>query len=228
MAWPRKRRTPARVRLLTAAESERVPQTGAVGSVQAAEISIPRAGLADVWRAPNLERLARAYWRHITRATLGLIRVVHAPDSRTIVLVHPRLALLRFHAPEYETGTEAGSVTWRIERGLLVSRRGRGSGFLRIAIRRFEDDGGAEGARFRVRLEVRNFYPWLRGDGRFARFGAWLYAQTQLRIHVAVCNSFLRSLSRLHLPPAGIGALSGEAAQGRPVLSAVPPGRRPP
>ena len=51
-----------------------------------------------------------------------------------------------------------------------------------------------------VRLEVRNFYPWLRGSGRFARFGAWLYGQTQLRIHRLVCNAFLRSLGRRLTP----------------------------
>ena len=61
-----------------------------------------------------------------------------------------------------------------------------------------------------VRVEVRNFYPWLRGSGRFARFGAWLYGQTQLRIHVIVCNGFLRSLARLNLPPSRVGALAAE------------------
>ena len=51
-----------------------------------------------------------------------------------------------------------------------------------------------------VRLEVRNFYPWLRGSERFARIGAWLYGQTQLRIHRLVCNAFLRSLGRRLTP----------------------------
>ena len=65
-----------------------------------------------------------------------------------------------------------------------------------------------------VRLEVRNFYPWLRGSGRFARLGAWIYGQTQLRIHVIVCNGFLRSLARLDLPPSRVGALAGELRGG--------------
>ena len=59
---------------------------------------------------------------------------------------------------------------------------------------------------------MKNFYPWLRGGGRFARFGAWFYGQTQLRIHVLVCNAFLRSLARLDLPPSRVGALAGEIA----------------
>jgi hypothetical protein len=199
MASGLSRRVPAQVRLLEATELERLPQTGAVASVQEAEVSLPREALGDLWRAENLERLAAAYWRHVTRATLGLVRVFYAPDSRTVGLLSPRLELLRFRAPEYETGEGYGSVGWRIDRGLLVAQRGRGTGYLRIYVWRLGDDGGPEGA-LRIRLEVRNFYPWLRGSGRFARVGAWLYAQTQLRIHVAVCTSFLRSLARLDLP----------------------------
>ena len=53
----------------------------------------------------------------------------------------------------------------------------------------------------RIRVEVRNFYPWLRGSGRFARFGAWLYSQTQVRIHRRITIGFLRSLAGLELPP---------------------------
>ena len=40
----------------------------------------------------------------------------------------------------------------------------------------------------------------MRGRGRFARLGAWFYAQTQLRIHVIICNAYLRSLPRLDFP----------------------------
>jgi len=47
----------------------------------------------------------------------------------------------------------------------------------------------------RVQMEVRNFYPWLRGAGRFARVGVWIYAQTQQRIHRAVTRRFLRKLA---------------------------------
>jgi hypothetical protein len=206
-----RRRPPATVRLMQAGELERVPQTGAVASVQEAEVTLPREALEELWRAESLERLAAAYWRHIARATLGLVRVFCAPDSRTVGLLSPRLALLRFCAPEYETGEGYGSVGWRIDRGLLVARRGRGIGYLRIYVWRLDDDGGPEGS-LRVRLEVRNFYPWLRGSGRFARLGAWLYAQTQLRIHVAVCTSFLRSLADLDLPPSRGGGLAAGPA----------------
>lgn len=203
------RRTPASVRLIEAGESERVPATGAVASVQEAEVRLPSQLLAQMWRPEYLERLARAYWRYLNRVTLGLVRVVYGPDYRAVVLLSRRLPLLRFHAPKYETESDRGEVCWPIERGLLVAKAGRdGQGFLRIAVERPAEDT------VRVRLEVRNFYPLLRGSGRFARFGSWLYAQTQLRIHVLVCNGFLRSLARLELPPSRIGSLAGEIDAG--------------
>ena len=98
---------------------------------------------------------------------------------------------------------------------VLVARSGRErGGFLRIAVDRHEPEAGADSETLTVRLEVRNFYPWLRGSGRFARFGAWLYSQTQLRIHVLVCNGFLRSLAALDLPPSRVGSLAGEIVAG--------------
>jgi hypothetical protein len=206
----RNRAARAKVRLVRSAETERVPETGAVASVQEADVTMPSEVVAELWKAESLERLARAYWAWLTRVTLGLIRVVYAPDSRQVVLLSRRLPLLTFHAPEYETEPERGQVTWAIARGLLVAREGRDeSGFLRITAARTDPRPAGSEETLRVTLEVRNFYPWLRGSGRFARFGAWLYGQTQLRIHVLVCNAFLRSLARLELPPSRVGALSG-------------------
>ena len=71
--------------------------------------------------------------------------------------------------------------------------------------------------------EVSNFYPWLRGSGRLARLGTWLYERTQARIHVVVTNGFLRSLARLDLPPSRVGALTGEIQAG--AAGSEPPGR---
>jgi hypothetical protein len=44
-------------------------------------------------------------------------------------------------------------------------------------------------------MQVHSFYPWLRGTGRFARIGVWIYAQTQQRIHRAVTRRFIRRLA---------------------------------
>jgi hypothetical protein len=208
----RRRTRVARVRLVHAEESERVPETGAVSSVQEAEVTMPHDLLEQMWKPEYLERLARSYWRWLSYVTLGLIRVVYDQDSRTAVLLTRRLPLLSFGPPRYETEPGMGCVTWPIERGFLVAKEGReGNGFLRIRVnRRAEADEASADATVDVSVEVRNFYPWLRGSGRFARFGAWFYGQTQLRIHVLVCNGFLRSLAHLDLPPSRVGALASE------------------
>jgi hypothetical protein len=204
----------ASVRLVRSGESERVPETGAVASVQEAEVTIDRERLAELWSPEDLERLALAYWRWISRVTLSLVRVVYAPASRSVVLLTRRLPLLRFDLPEYDVAEDLGCVTWRIRRGVLVARKGRDRGFLRIVVRRPEREAAGAAETVEVRLEVRNFYPWLRGSGRFARFGAWLYGQTQLRLHVLICNGFLRSLAELDLPPSRVGSLAGEIIDG--------------
>src|SRR3954451_21821465 len=48
--------------------------TGAVRSVQRAEVLIDRDALAEIWTPMYLERLARTYWRFLARVTLGLNR----------------------------------------------------------------------------------------------------------------------------------------------------------
>jgi uncharacterized protein YbjT (DUF2867 family) len=182
----------ARLRLLPD-ELDKVQRTGAVGSVQAGELLLPGPASTILTR-DFLSRAAAEYWRFITRASLGLIRVVYAGDHQSIVLLARPLVLLRFRSPDYDLGETRGSVTWRIERGLLVSREGRDRGFLRLSVARIDEPGAAD--RVRVQMEVRNFYPWLRGSGRFARVGVWLYGQTQQRIHRFVTRAFLRTLTR--------------------------------
>ena len=203
----------ATIRLTDDPDQSHIAETGAVSSTQRAELELPPATLDELWNTENLERLARAYWRYLNRVSLGSLRVVYEPTARTVVFLVPRLALLRFRAPEYDAQGEVASVTWRIERGLLVARAGRGSGHLRITVRR----GGtaASGmARLAISAEVRNFYPWLRGSGPLARLGAWVYGQTQMRVHVLVTRGFLRSMARLDLPPSRVGLLRGEIEAG--------------
>jgi len=199
--------TPVQIRLLPEAHAPVDPH-GPAGSVQEAEADVPGELLERLWQPSNLERLAGAYWRHLRRVSLGLIRVIYAPDSRSVVLVHRRVVLLRFRRPRYDTGLGFAQVTWPIERGLLVAKRGRGH--LRISVRRIEPYSDRVDGRLRVRIraEVRNFYPLLRGGGDFARLGAHLYAATELRVHVLITRGFLRSLSRLDLPPSPVGALA--------------------
>jgi hypothetical protein len=174
--------------------------TGAVRSVQRADLVIDEAALAEIWTPLHLERLARTYWRFLTRVTLGLIRVRYAEDERSVVLVARPLKLLSFQAPEYEMDATRGLVRWRIARGLLVSRRGRnGRGYLQIEVRRYPGDD-PEHARLHVEVEVANFYPSIA-----SRLSRRLYDATQSRIHVIITYGFLRSLARLDLAESRIG-----------------------
>lgn len=193
---------PVEIRLLADPVGGQAGADGPVRSVQAAELQVPADFVASFWRPENLERLARAYWAYLERISLGLLRIRYEPAARTVTLLTPRLALLRFRRPQYVTTSRLGQVTWPIERGVLVSPSGRGRGFLRIRIRRTgagEEPAGVEV--IRIEAEVANFYPGLRLSGRFARVGAWLYNQTQVRLHRLITRGFLRSLTRLELPP---------------------------
>jgi hypothetical protein len=177
--------------------------TGAVRSMQAADLYLTQAALAEIWSPENLERLARTYWRFLTRVTLGLIRVRYSEYARSVVLLFPVLRLLTFHAPEFELDEHRGVVRWRIARGLLVARRGHdGDGYLQIDVRRCEHDD-PQRARLHVEVEVANFYPAIA-----AGIGRWFYNETQSRIHVIVTHGFLRSLARLDLAQSAVGQLA--------------------
>jgi hypothetical protein len=171
------------------------PRTGAVTSIQAAEISLPAEKIEEIWTPRDLERLARTYWRFLSRCTLGLIRVKYTEAERFV--------LLSFQAPEYEMDATRGIVRWRIAKGVLVSKHGRGGeGHLEIDVQR-RPPGPNGRAVLHVEVEVANFYPAL-------AFGIsrWFYANTQSRIHVIVTHGFLRSLARLDLAESRVGRLA--------------------
>jgi hypothetical protein len=178
-------------------------RTGAVRSVQAADLLLSEESLLELWSPENLERLARTYWRFLTRVTLGLIRVCYTDRERFVVLLFRPLKLLTFQDPEYELDADRGVVSWRIERGLLVARAGRhGKGHLRIEVRRRPSEDPTR-ACLHVEVEVANFYPAIA-----AGLGRWIYNATQSRIHVLVTHAFLRSLARLDLARSRVGRLS--------------------
>lgn len=206
----RERRARARVQIVAVEQPESAPEEG-IGSKQVAEVTLPRSELERIWSPEYLERLARTYWRFLMRVSLGLLRVLYTPHSREVVLLRRPFVLLRFRAPEYEFRPDGGTVTWPIDRGLLVASRGRGLGYLRLTVQRrpVSDDGSQEAIAV-VTSEVVNFYPMIA-----SRLGRWIYDQTQLRIHVIVTHAFLRSLANLDLEPSRVGALraAAEAAE---------------
>ena len=139
--------------------------------------------------------------------TLGIIRVTYTDEERAVVVIGRPLVLLRFHAPEYDISDGRGIVQWRIQDGLLVSKRNEG--YLEIDVKQMESDRQGY-ARVHVEVEVSNFYPAL--STFIAR---WVYVNTQSRIHVLVTHGFLRSLAKLQLEESAVGRFSEQAAQGR-------------
>jgi hypothetical protein len=214
-ALERRRRARARVNVLKVPRSHCAPD-GSIGSRQVAEVTLPRTELDRIWSPEYLERLARTYWRFLSRVSLGLLRVLYTDSSREVVLLTRPFVLLRFKAPEYDFASDRGTVTWPIDRGLLVARKRRERGYLRLSVQRLPD-GDAPDATAVVTSEVVNFYPTIA-----ARFGRFFYDQTQLRLHVIVTNAFLRSLANLDLAPSLVGALTPGVPQRSPAAS---PGR---
>lgn len=201
----RAERAPGRIERLD--DDTTIGAEGAVRSIQTGELTLPVEALDELWNPVQLERLARTYWRFLTRVTFGLIRVDYGEQQRTVVLLRQPLRLLRFKAPEYAMDARRGTVRWRIEDGLLVQRRGHnGDGYLQIDLQRLPrtDADLAGRARVRVEVAVANFYPSIAH-----RLSRPVYRVTQSRIHVLVTYGFLRSLARLDLAESRVAAHAG-------------------
>jgi len=189
-------------------DSTSLDAAGAVRSVQAADLLVVEETLRGIWSPAYLERLARTYWRFLSRVTLGLVRVYYTESERFVVLLIKPLRLLTFAAPEYELEPDHGVVRWRVKRGLLVARAGHeGEGHLQIDVRRMDDAGAPpapeQPVRLHIEVEVANFYPAIaHGISR------WAYNATQSRIHVLVTHGFLRSLARLDFATSRVGRLA--------------------
>ena len=190
---------PASAVILSPRESTVTAADGAVRSVQSAELTLPRRQLERLWAVPNLENLARTYWRFLSRVTLGLIRVAYSENERSVVFLGRPLTLLRFAAPDYVLDRDHGSVRWQIRDGLLVARSGRGCGFLALAVTHLGNDSNGR-VRILIEVEVANFYPSIA-----AGFSVPVYEVTQSAIHVLVTHAFLRSLVHLDLAKSKVG-----------------------
>ncbi len=170
---------------------------GSVRSIQAATVTTPEGQLDALWTPNSLERLARTYWKFLSRVSLGLIRVEYTPTERRVVLLRRPFVLLRFRAPEYDISQGRGIVRWRIRDGVLVAKEDHG--YLEIDVRR-TDPGKVGYDQAHVEVEVANFYPaiatWV---------ARWFYKATQSRIHVLVTHGFLRSLADRELELSAVG-----------------------
>jgi hypothetical protein len=178
---------------------------GAVRSIQAANVTMPEGDLEAIWTPLYLERLARTYWKYLSRVSLGLIRVEYTSNERRVVFLRSPFVLLRFRAPEYHIGEGRGIVRWRIRDGVLVAKHDQG--YLEIDVQKTEAEKPGF-AQAHVEVEVANFYPaiatWLT---------RWFYKVTQSRIHVLVTHGFLRSLVRRELETSAVGRFETNGRQ---------------
>jgi hypothetical protein len=204
---PENRPLPASVKIVHVPEQGYAPD-GSVTTRQEAELTIPRDELERLWTPENLENLARTYWAFLIRVSRGLLNVRYGENCREIVLLG-KIVLLRFHKPEYETGSTRGCVTWRIDKGLLVAPGGRNKGHLRICVERPAEANSNGEVTVHVSSEVGAFVPTLTFPGlrSLTGFGRWIYRQTQLRAHVIITHAFLKSLGNLELESSQVGAL---------------------
>ncbi|MEA2346642.1 MAG: rane protein, partial [Thermoleophilaceae bacterium] len=102
-----RRRAGAMVQIVRQPESESAPGE-ATRSKQVADVVLPRDELERVWSPMYLERLAATYWRFLERVSLHLLHIAYGPDSRAVKFLF--IPLLTFHAPEYETSADEGTV----------------------------------------------------------------------------------------------------------------------
>ncbi len=212
----RRRHLPGRAVIISPRQTTVIAKDGGVRSVQTAELTVAASDLEHLWLPENLENLARTYWRFLTRVTLGCARVIYGINERRVVALIRPLTLLRFDAPEYVLEPDHGKVLWRIRDGLLVTRGGRGSGFLALDVRLLGlDPEDQSKAKLRIEVEVANFYPSIA-----ANFSLPVYMATQSVVHVLVTHAFLRSLANLELADSKVGRLNatpGETATWMPV-----------
>jgi hypothetical protein len=203
----RRAHLPAQAVIVSPRRSTVVAGDGAVRSVQSAELTMCGGDLERLLCPESIEKLARTYWRFLSRVTLGLIRVIYGDNERRVVLIARPLTLLRFEAPEYVLEPGHANVRWRIRDGLLVARAGRGCGFLALDVRRL-DEPADKRAKVRIEVEVANFYPAIA-----AGFSMPVYEATQSVIHVLVTHAFLRSLAALDLARSKVGRFATSASQ---------------
>jgi hypothetical protein len=198
-AQRRKAEADPRISVESLADDTSMAKDGSVISIQTGDVWLPEDTLDAEWTPENLERLARTYWHHMTRASGHLLRIMYTTHGRAMALFG-LIPLITFYEPEYELGSTESHVRWRIRNGWLVSpKRSEDDGYLQILVARRESDRPGMG-RLHVEVSVANFYP------RVAEtLSKRLYGWTQSRIHVLVVYGFLRSLARGELVPSKVG-----------------------
>ena len=152
-------------------------------------VSRQRAELAGVERLWPAAELGRLYWADVERLFRGLVRAEERDGRVELVVLRRPLVLLSFDRVVLEDDPDRTAATFPIASGLLVAPDGRHAGHLRLSAQ--TGPGGA----LTLCSEVAGFRPSLAGWGRLAGRLGWLYAQTQLRIHLLVTWSWMGALA---------------------------------
>ena len=117
--------------------------------------TMPAAELDAIWSPMHLERLARTYWKYLSRVHARADpRRLHADRARGRAASRGRSCCCASTRPSTRWTPSAAIVRWRIRDGLLVARRAAsGDGYLEIDVRRCPSDapGHARGCTSRSR-----------------------------------------------------------------------------
>src|SRR4029450_9884988 len=98
----RRERRVADAKIASPEEHTVIDARGGVRSIQAAYVTMDEAQLDSMWSPMHLERLARTYWKYLSRVSLGLIRVRYTPTERQGVVLNLAVVLLRLFAARYD------------------------------------------------------------------------------------------------------------------------------
>jgi hypothetical protein len=160
--------------------SETRLKSGAVESEQRVWLKEPVVEMSEA----GARRLGSVYWREVSRATRGLVRVAVPGDGIELRVVGRGPALLRF-GPAV-VSVEAGGVSCRFPIvGGVLSRTP--SGTIMFAQRRLDD-------RVLLVSAIAGFHPTLAGRPGAPAWTGEVYKRVQARIHVAISGNYFRRL----------------------------------
>ena len=183
---------------------------GAVRSIQAADLTMPEAELDAIWTPMHLERLARTYWKYLSRVTLGLIRVAYTPTERAVVFIAPPVRAAALPRAGVLDGRRARrrALAHPRRHPRRLARATRATATSRSTCSRCAGGRRPAARRLHVEVEIASFYPAIA-----FRIARWVYANTQSRIHVLVTHGFLRSLAKLELEESAVGRFATGGAR---------------
>ena len=191
-------------RIVTEAEHTEIDERRGRALGPGRRADAPGGALDEIWTPMHLERLARTYWRFLTRCTLGLVRVaLHRGRALRRAADAPVRAAALPARPSTRWTRRAASCAGGSSAACSSPRPGATATAtceidVRAPARRRRRAAVTSPSRSRSRTSTRRSR---------SRLGRLVYTHTQSRIHVIVTHGFLRSLARLDLAESRVGPL---------------------